>query len=256
MIVGTLLLITILLYGGGYDTIMLNPDMKKNVHTFVVDKNRVKEIDHILKEMEKSQKAFHKVVKKGPFKEFEALNINPDATRAEYETLLNAYFVDLKALQQSQIDSELKIRSDIKEAEWNQIMEKVLATPDKSKAKKQMEKLTEKMHSGMIKACEKSISDPSNLSAAKTLIDNYRAKAELLGESIMDIGYKNQETIRNYNASREQYEDIRAEMLAKRLDFMQTVVDLRFELLEITPQKEWKGLATELNKTLSKAGEM
>ena len=50
----------IALTGGGHSTFFLNPELKKNVKTYVLEKERRKEIFSIMKESKKKQKEFVK----------------------------------------------------------------------------------------------------------------------------------------------------------------------------------------------------
>lgn len=133
-------------------------------------------------------------------------------------------------MQKDNIDSELKIRALIKEDEWNSIMTKVISTPDKAKVKNQIDKLSDEMKDHLIKACKSSITDSIALSSALHLADIYGIKSLNFAEKLMNLGYKNHEAIRVYDAPRVDYEALALELLNNRKQYMDNIVDLRFQL--------------------------
>lgn len=251
MIVGLIGLFALLFFGGGYDSIMLNPEMEKNVKTYVLDKDRVKEISHIIKQMSDSQEAFAKGSKKKAIKTFQELNLNYYTKSEDFHAILDPLFTSLAVLQKGNIDSELKIRALINEDEWNNIMTMVVNTPDKEKVKNQVKKLSDEMKDHLIKACKSSITDSIALSSALILADAYGAKSLNFAEKLMDLGYKNHESIRKYNAPREDFEALASEILHYRKDYMHYIVDLRFQLKTLVDESTWSDMAKALNNGLS-----
>lgn len=253
MIAALVALIAIIFLGGGYETVLLNPDMKKNIHEYVQDKEHVKQIDALIKEIGSSQKTFMKKIHKPDFKSFNALNLDYNSTRESYTDLLNKYFTAVEALQNNYIQSELKMRELITETEWNNIMGALLTEPDKEKDKKQADKMVEQMHRSMLKACEKEISDTNNLDKARLILNEYKAHTEELVNTLLARGYKNRKTIRQYNASKGDFEEFKLELLDQRREYANFIIDMQFQLKKLTEETEWGKLAKELNDVLNKA---
>ena len=254
MVAGLTALLIILFFGGGIDTVLLNPDMKKNVKTYVLDKEREKKILLILKETEKSQKQFHKNTKKESLKNFKDLNLNYDSKSEDFTSVLNSYFSDLESLQKSYLDNELEVRSIIEKAEWDNIMEKVMQEPDKDKAKRTFEKMSNQTHDALIKTCNELISDESEREKASKLLEEYKSNINALADKLLSLNYKSQSTIRTYSSPREDFEVVQIDILKRRKEFMNYVVDMRFQLKELVPEHNWTVMAKKLNKSLEKAG--
>ncbi len=133
MLIG--LLVAYLFLGGGHETFLLNPNLAKNVSTYVKDKNRKDKIDKIIKAVAKDQENFQKETKKGSDKKLVDLNMNSASTREQFTEVYNDFYAGLISLQNNFLDSEMVIRSLIKPGEWDSIINKVLVTPEKEKQK-------------------------------------------------------------------------------------------------------------------------
>lgn len=251
MVAGLVALLALLFFGGGYDTILLNPDMEKGVKTYVTDKNSVKEIHQIIKQTGKKQESFTKDSKKGAIKSFEELNLDYHAKRDDFQIVLDEFFTGLANLQKESLDSELKVRSLITEEEWNKIMDDVVKTPEKGKVDKQIEKITEQMKEDLIKACQTTITDSLALLDVTNLADEYKVKSLSFARDLMDLGYKDHESIRKYDTPREDFESLALEVLNHRKSYMNYILDLRFLLKDIVSPEAWPDLAKSLNKGIT-----
>ena len=250
MVIAALSAFFLIFFGGGSDTFLLNPDLKKNVNTYVVDKDRKMEIEQVIKQVEQSQKSFREQKKKGYNKKVEALNMNRASTLNDFKVVFDNFYKELSVIQDRFLDSELKIRSLIKPNEWDSIMTKVLQTPDKEKTRKHLLKENEKLHDDLLKACEKHIPDAAGKEKARMIVDEYQKKGDTLTEAFLDLGYRYRESIRPYKVTRKDFEPQRTAMLKLRRSYTDYLVTMRFNLLEITPEAEWNGLARELNNNL------
>jgi hypothetical protein len=252
MLIG--LLVAYLFLGGGHETFLLNPELARNVSTYVMDKNRKKEIDSLIKSVEKKEESFQKRTKKEYDKKLDDLNMNRASTRIEFDSVYNPFYSDLAILQNEYIESELKIRTLIKPDEWEKIMDKVLQQPDKEKIRKRLIDENSKMHDKLLNVCNKHIPDSGGKIQAKALVDENEKKGESVDDAFLDLSYQNLKAIRPYNVTRQDFEPIRKKMLEVRRNYTNDLVDLRFKLLTITPEKEWTGLAKELNEQFNYMG--
>ncbi len=248
-----LLFALFLFLSGGQETFMLNPEMEKSIKIIVKDKDRKHQIDQILKEIKQDQKSFLKKTQKPSLKKLEDLNLEYTSTPENYILTLNSYFTDLEALQNKYLDKELQIRSLTKEEEWNKIMEMAVEKPNKEKYKKQIAKMCSQMHSNLLKALEKSITDPNSLKKAQLLLDQYQSKSVTIAEELLNVSYKQNEEIRRYDASRADFESLRLEMLNIRKEYMSFVVDMGFQFKDLTPKENWKNIGKAINNNLKKA---
>lgn len=252
MLIG--LLVAYLFLGDRHETFLLNPNLAKNVSTYVKDKNRKDKIDKIIKAVAKDQEEFQKKTEKGSDKKLVDLNMNRTSTREQFANVYNGFYTDLISLQNSFLDSEMEIRSLIKPGEWDSIMNKVLITPEKDKAKKQLAGENKKLHDRLIRACDKSISDASGRAAAKKYVDEYTAKGDSVSAAFLDLNYKYLKTLRIYTATRGDFEQPRANMITLRRNYTESLVNMRFKLITITPADKWEGLAKELNNSFTYMG--
>jgi hypothetical protein len=253
MIIG-LLTLAYLIFGGGNETFLLNPNLKKNVNAYVADKNRKMEIDSIIKKVGKSQESFLKQTKKVYQKKLIDLNMSRTSTAADFIMEYDKFYEDLKGLQNGYLDSEIKIRSLIRPSEWDSIMNKVLQQPDKEKVRKSMLGEIKKYHDKLLNACKKYIPDAAGQEKVNILVDEYEVRGDTLAVSFLNLNYRYLVLMRPYHVTRQDFEPRRAEMIELRRNFSNYLVDMRFKLMAITPEKEWEGLAKELNNNFRYMG--
>ncbi len=252
MLIG--LLVAYLFLGGRHETFLLNPNLAKNVSTYVKDKSRKDKIDKIIKAVAKDQENFQKKIEKGTDKKLVDLNMNRTSTREQFADAYNNFYADLIGLQNNFLDSEMVIRSLIKPGEWDTIMNKVLVTPEKEKAKKQLASENKKLQDRLIRACNRSISDSSGKAEAKKYVNEYTLRGDSVSAAFLDLNYKYLKALRPYTAKRSDFEKPRANMIALRRNYTESLVNMRFKLIAITPTDKWEGLAKELNNSFTYMG--
>src|SRR4051812_12217394 len=169
MIIG-LLTLAYILFGSANHTFLLNPNLKKNVDTYVTDKNRKNEIYLVIKQVEKNEENFEKQTKKVVDKKLVDLNMNRSSTLADFSAEYRTFYDSLKSLQNKYLDDELKIRRFIHPNEWDSITKKVLSLPVNAKARKSLFEENQKLHDRFMKACYKDIPDSTGKKEAKILV--------------------------------------------------------------------------------------
>ena len=252
MLIG--LLIAFIFLGGSHQTFLLNPNLEKNVSLYVKDKSRKEEIDKIIKQTIKSEDIFQKKIEKPTCKKLEDLNMNHLSTQSQFNKEYATLYDSLESLQNSYLSSELKIRSLIHANEWDSIMNKTLVQPAREKVSKAIYAKNIKLHDQLIKACNERITDSMNRKKAKSYADTYFAKGNSLAKAFLDLNYKYLSAIRPYTATRSDFEKPGKEMIDLRKNYSEYLVDMRFKLMAITPEKEWPGLAKELNNEFNYLG--
>ncbi len=180
MLIGLFTLAYIIFFGG-HDTFLLDPNLKKNVSTYVTDEHRRKEIDSLIKYTEKKEEGFQKKAKKVYEKKLDELNMNRNSTKDEFKQEYNSFYADLKSLQNEYINSELKIRTLIQPDEWQKIMDKVLVTPEKEKNKKKLLEENKKLHDRLLKCMRKSYSGCSRQGKSQKNCRRLRNKRRCIG---------------------------------------------------------------------------
>ena len=246
MIIG-LLALTYLLFGGGHQTFLLNPALKKNVDTYVTDSKRKTEIYQLIKQIEKYEVGFEKESKSVFDKKLVALNMNTNSTTVDFIQEYNKFYDSLAGLQNKYLDEEIKIRSYILPNEWDSIMKKVLVQPDQVKIRKNLMQENQKLANKLQASCNKYITDVTGKKQAKIYIGGYEAKGDSVINAFLALNYKYTVAIRPYQASRADFEPMRANIITLRRNYTDYLVNMRFKLKAITPQKQWNDLAKELN---------
>jgi hypothetical protein len=256
MIIG-LLTLAYLLFGKGHETFLLNPNIEKSVSIYVKDKQRKNEVDSVIKKVEKTEAAFQKKVKDVYGKKLTQLNMSRTSTTADFTQEYNAFYNDLSTMQNSYVESEIKIRTFIKPNEWDSIMNKALKQPDNVKAKKSIAAENKKLYDHLLAATNKYITDPTNKKKAKMLDDEYQVKVDTVASAFLDLNYRYLKAVRPYQATASDFTPLRDKIIGLRRSYSDYVVSMRFQLLAITPEKNWEGLAKELNSIFADvAGDM
>ena len=251
MIIG-LAALMIYLFGGSAEMLFLNPEIKKNVKTYVADQQRKKDIYVIIKQIETDQESFLKKRKKVYAKKSSELNLNYASKRRDFEKLFNVYFEERKKLQSSYVDSELKIRAMIKEEEWQKIIGTVLEKPDNEKAQNSYLKASEKLFGDILKACEENISNATTQKEALRTVNEQKAEVNHFVDEFLNLNYRNLESLRKLNAGRSDFELVTAELNELRRKLLDHLIDMRFKLVDMTSEEEWKKLGKELDKLFSR----
>jgi len=246
MIIG-LLALTYLLFGGAHQTFLLDPALKKNVETYVANSKRKEDIYQLIKLAEKNENVFFKETKSVFDKKLVSLNMDTSSTTADFMREYNIFYDSLAALQGKYVDDEIKIRSFILPNEWDSIMKKVLVQPDPAKARKNLMEENQKLSGKLQAACNKYITDPSSKKQAVAYVNGYKAKGDSVATAFLDLNYAYISAIRPYKVTRSDFGPMRSHMIDLRRDYSNYLVDMRFKLKAITPNKQWRDLAKELN---------
>jgi hypothetical protein len=253
MIIG-LLTLYFILFGGGHETFLLNPNLEKMVGVYVKDKDRKTEIDRIISGTRKSEEDFQKFVKKEYDKKLVELNMNRSSTPAEFKQVYDSFYLHLTHLLDGYLTSELKVRSLMHPNEWDSIMSKAIKQPDPAKVRKSLLSANQKLQNQLIMSCEKYITDSAGKAKARIILGEYEIRGDNLTEAFLELNFQYLKALRPYQVSRKDFEPMRTRMLTLRRSYTDYIVEMRFKLMAITPEKNWKDLARELNNTFSYLG--
>jgi hypothetical protein len=253
MIIG-LLALYFIVFGGGNQTFLLDPNFEKAVSIYVKDKDRKSEIDKIVKQVKKNEEDFQKETKKVYDKKLVDLNMNRTSTPGDFKQVYDSFYIGLKELVNGLLTSELKTRSLIHPNEWDSIMNKAIKQPDEAKVRKAIIGRNEQLQDKLIIACNKYITDSVANAKTRIIIGEYEIKGDNLTEAFLELNYKYLEAIRPYNVSRQDFETMRSKMIELYRNYTDYLVEMRFKILALTPENNWKDLAKELNNTFTYMG--
>jgi hypothetical protein len=252
MLIGLVALMTLLFFGGGNEAIFLNPDIKKNVKTYVKDKDRKKEIYAIIKEIEKEQKKFLKRKSKYFDKKAIALNNSYLTQREAFDALFEEYYTERMNIQSSYWTRDSRIRTIFKEDEWNGMMTAVLEKPDKDKARKGFNKESDKLFEGIINSCKKNIQDEGKRLSAVNAVEGAQMEVNAFVEAYVNQDYDHLETLRSKNASKEDFDKAASQINALRKGVLTHLIDMRFQVISNTTEDEWGKISKELDQLFKK----
>jgi hypothetical protein len=251
MLIGIAAIVIAIFFAGGQETFFLTPKLKKQVKTYVIEKDRQKEIFVIMKESKKKQKAFTKT-RKSYMKKYHQLNLDRNSTVEDHKELFVAYYDERKEIVDYSIEQEMAMKKITTEEEWGDIMNVVLAQTTKEKARDKMQKTMDKAFGNVIQSCNDHISNPDNRNSAVSSVTRLQGKVDELIPRLADLGYKNMETIRDYSAAKSAYERISNDHHQMRKEIDDLFLDFRFELLDMTTVDEWNVLMKDISKLLKK----
>jgi len=169
------------------------------------------------------------------------------STPAQFAQQYDSFYTGLKNLQDELVSSELKVRSFIHPNEWESIMQKAVSQPDPMKVRKGILAQNQKLQDHLIMACDKYITDSAGKAKTRVILGEYEIKGDNLAEAFLELNYKCLNALRPYQVTRQGFDPIRSKMLDLRRNYTNYLVEMRFKLLAITPEKNWKELAKELN---------
>ena len=119
MLIATI--ITIFVLGGGGAAMTLLPeDFDKQVKSVVTEKERLKEVQAIVKQIEKDFSSYDKQAK-AIGKEMIALNANYDAEEKDFHRVIERMLEERQKAQTQFIEAQFKLREQMTSEEWQTV---------------------------------------------------------------------------------------------------------------------------------------
>ena len=247
MIVGTIALISMLFFGGVEYFLM--DELEKGVKTYVVEKDRRKEIEADLKVSMDIIKAFNKE-RKSQLKVFKEMNTNRDVTIKELDKFYNDRHDERSTLQDNVISARLKILPKLKEEEWEGIVkmseETVIAKKEKASKKKPKD-----IFSKVIKTINKTIEEEDKASKAVKLVNDFEVVRNTAIKSIESLNASDNEVLTKKNASFDELKKMVEGGMSFRKEAYIAFVDFHFQMKDITNETEWAKIMKEFNKVIN-----
>jgi hypothetical protein len=253
MIIG-LLALYFILFGGGHETFLLDPNFEKAVSIYVKDKDRKSEIDKIVKQVEKSEEAFQKQTKKVYDKKLVDLNMNFTSKPDDFNRVYDSFYIGLSEFVNGLLTSELKARSLIHPNEWDSIINKAIRQPDENKLRKTILAQNQNLQDQLVIACNKYITDSAGKAKVRIILGEYEMKGDNLAEAFLELNFQYLKALRPYKVTRQDFEPMRTHMTGLRRNYTNYLIEMRFKLKALTPEKNWKDLAKELNHSFTYFG--
>lgn len=247
MIVGTIALISMLFFGGVEYFLM--DELEKGVKTYVVEKDRRKEIEADLKVSMDIIKAFNKD-RKSQLKVFKEMNANRDVTQTELDKFYNDRHEERSALQSNVISARLKVLPKLEEEEWEGIVkmseETLTANIEKAAKKKPND-----IFSNVIKTINKTIAEEDKAPTAVKLLNDFEIVRNSALKSIESLKASDNEVLTKKNASFNELKSMAEGGNSFRKEAYMAFVDFHFQMKDITNETEWAKIMKEFNKVLN-----
>lgn len=246
MIVGTIALISMLFFGGVEYFLM--DELEKGVKTFVVEKDRRKEIQADLKVSMDIIKAFNKD-RSSKLKVFKEMNADRKVTKVELEKFYQDRHEERTELQSKVINERLKILPKLTEEEWESTVKMSAETVAKKK-EKAAKKKPKDVFEGVIKSVNKAIEEKDRASKAVELVNDYKVEFDSFVEKLSMAKASDGEILTNKEASFEELKSLAALGNSHRKEAFNAFMHFHFQLKEITNETEWAKIIKEFNKVL------
>ena len=246
MIVGTIALISMLFFGGVEYFLM--DELEKGVKTFVVEKDRRKEIQADLKVSMNIIKAFNKDRAK-KLKVLKEMNANRDVTETEFDEFYNDRHEERSTLQDKVISARLQILPKLKDEEWAGIVkmseETVIAKKEKAAKKKPKDTF-----SNVIKTINKTIEDKDKASKAVKLVNDFEVVRDMAIKNLESLNASDSEILIKKDASFDEMKSMAEGGMSFRKKAYMAFVDFHFQMKDITNETEWAKIMKEFNKII------
>jgi hypothetical protein len=231
--------------------------MKKGVKEFVVDSERQKDILVDVKSTKKLITNFNKG-RKSQFKAFKKLNAHRETSRdnfSDFFTLLEQerkqYYADLAT---ARVGLAGKIMAD----EWQDIMKKSAEAVEQrqQKARKKAEKAKAKgKEKGYFaktrKAINATVTDENSQQQLSHQLDVFNANLQKLQHALKSTNVKENDVLVRQDASREDIQQLHAEMSKLRQSGLNALVEFHMLVKENTDEAAWDKIMKQFNKEFS-----
>jgi hypothetical protein len=240
MIIGIVAAIMILFSVLGSETAFIDPNAKKDIKKYIIDKNTQNEILGLMKAYTKEYKTSRKIEKKLE-KQMEELFAVRGNTTEDFQLVFDEYMQSRKSRQGSFIKSILKTKSLISDTEW----ENMIANFD-SKIKKQLkeqEKIISKVESDNAKMDSQLKSQIDDVErsdqVAKIMREVNKSEVAIL-KKLSAYNYKDNELLRNRVATEDEYIKAYKEYNDLWQEYFELYFNAYVNLSEVVTDEEWK----------------
>ena len=246
MIVGTIALISMLFFGGVEYFLM--DELEKGVKTFVVEKDRRKEIQADLKVSMDIIKAFNKD-RASKLKVLKEMNANRDVTKKEFDKFYYDRHEERSALHDNVISARLKVLPKLKKEEWEGIV-KMSEETVTAKREKATKKKPKDIFAKVIKTINKTIEEKDKASKAVKLVNDFEVVRNAAVKSLETLKASDNEVLTKKDASFDEMKSMAEGGMSFRKKAYMAFVDFHFQMKDITNETEWAKIMKEFNKII------
>jgi len=250
MIVVAITSLIMSIFDTGYHEFFYIDKLDKGVNKYVVDKERKKEAQVLLKEYEKALKDFDKNKSK-QLKEIKEKNLDKNTTSDWYDELFNEMMVERVKLQQLLISQRIQLQELITDSEWALIIEQAKKIEEKTKLKEQKKDAKGKSHDAFDKQVEvtdENLPDGVEKQEVIDVLIKYQMNFLELVQMKQGIRIGEDSQLGDKYVTKENLQELANELNEARFKLSQGFLDFLNELKEITNEEEWTNIMKEVNK--------
>lgn len=237
-----------LIFAGGSQSVLLNPDFKKHTRKFVENKENKKQILTITKSYEKEAKAFL-IKEKKMVKQMGQLNSQRTTTEDEFREFFTNAMTHYKQFQQKGLASRLEIQQLLAESEGKQILKASEDNWKKSekprekrviRLRKQFDKLNSKIN--------KQVQDETRQGQAIEIVDKFRNTLTDIKREYDKFNLIDNPILRKHNATKSELQtelDLQNEL---RWQFYNVYIETHNKLVKVTTEEEWDKVIKSVNR--------
>jgi hypothetical protein len=242
MIIGIVAAIMILFSVLGSENAFIDPNAKKDVKKYILDKDTQDEVLGLMKAYTKEFKAGRKKEKKME-KQLESLFSVRSNTLQDFQSIFDDYMQSRKSRQESYTKAILRTKSLITDSEW----ENMVANMD-SKVKKQIKEQeksvssVEIINSKMLAQLEKQIDDEERRVQATKIMEETNSTEIAILKKLNAFNYKDSNLLRDRNATEAEYKDAFIEYNNLWQEYFDLYTGAYEQLSALTTDEEWKAI--------------
>lgn len=236
-----------LIFSGGSQSVLLNPDFKKHTRKYVENPQNKKLILSHIKTYEKEGKAFMKKEKK-MVKQMEQLNSERTTTEDEFRKLFTNAMTYYKQIQQTGLASRLEIQQLLTEQEGKQIIKASVESWKKSdkKREKLIIKLTQRFEK-LNSKINKQVQDETRQGQAIEIVDKFRNTLIDIKREYDKFNLMDNPILKKHDASKSELQtllDLKNEL---RWQFYNAYIETHEKLVKVTTEEEWDKVIKSVN---------
>jgi hypothetical protein len=248
MIVGIVALFSVLFFGGAQEYFFIEK-LEKGIKKYVFEKDRSKEILADLKLTKSMIKTFNKE-RKAKLSDFHSMNLDRSISREVLVDFFEERVEERQVFQEKMIEKRLMVVSKIKDGEWKEII-----SLSYESVQKKMEKVEKKGSSDPLEAVIKTINsrmaDQNNQAKAVSIVQDFNKEYTGLLKQVNAVNTIESDLLSNKNTSAAQFQKLANDMNQLRKTAYESLIDLHFDLKEITNETEWVKVMKSVNKVIS-----
>ena len=249
MLIGFLIMT---LFGGGSVDVFYIDKLEPGVNKFVENKIRQKKLKVELKEYKKAVHQFNKWHKKR-IKELKIRNLDKNTTKKWYEEFFAMGVVEIEQLQEKFMHQRIFLQENIKQDEWDKIMNMASDVTAKSEEKDNKKKKKENdkdLFENLKTSINVQFVDEDKLVKSMMALNLFEQMYYEINDAYENININETDFLKDKNATKAQMIKLTGILNDKRAQMYKAYTDFVVVLKENTNDEEWEVLIKKLNKTL------